>query len=251
MPATPPTPPRRQTRVGFVVAGAIAALIAFSLVVGGGGALVVDASKDRQGYVPIDGDDLATTTAALVSENLDVDLDGAGFFFDHEEFGQFKLQVDPAGDERVFVGVARTKDVEKYLGDVARETVTDSSWGPFEDGANLRSESGNRHRATPPGRETFWAASARGAGEQTLKWDIRDGEWSVVVMNADGSPGVDVDLDAGAKVPWLEEIGWTVLGVGLLLGAAAALLLVAGFRGPRNPTAAPAPPAPTATTATV
>lgn len=243
MPATPPAPPRRQTRVGFVVAGAIAALIAFSLVVGGAGALVVDGSKDREGYVPIDGDGVATRTAALVSENLDVDLDGAGFFFDHEEFGQFKLSVDPAGDERVFVGVARTADVERYLGDVARETVTDTSWGPFEHGSDLRRESGDRRRATPPGRETFWAASARGAGEQTLDWDIRDGQWSVVVMNADGSPGVDVDLDAGAKVPWLEEIGWTVLGIGLLVGAGAALLLVAGFRGPRRPSATPAPAA--------
>ena len=98
----------------------------------------------------------------------------------------------------------------------------------------LRDEPGKR-RATPPGRERFWSASARGTGDQTLEWDLRDGDWSVVVMNADGSPGVDVELDAGAKVPWLEEIGWTALGGGALIAAGAALLLVAGLRGPRDP----------------
>jgi hypothetical protein len=248
MQTTPPESPRK-TRPGFVIAGALAALVAVALMLGGGAALYVDGQKDSQGYVPIDGDSLSTNTAALVSENLDVDLDGAGFFFDHEEFGQFKLSADPAGDERVFVGIARTKDVERYLGGVARQTIADAGFGPFDEGASLRSEGGKR-RATPPGAERFWVASARGFGEQTLSGDLRDGEWSVVVMNADGSPGVDVELDAAAKVPWLEEIGWSVLGGGILVGAGAALLLLAGFRGPRDPGTAPAAPAPTAVTAT-
>ena len=42
-----------------------------------------------------------------------------------------------------------------------------------------------------PATQRFWDASVQGDGAQALAWDVEDGDWSVVVMNADGSPGVD------------------------------------------------------------
>jgi hypothetical protein len=57
----------------------------------------------------------------------------------------------------------------------------------------------------------------------------------VVVMNADGSAGVDADISTGANVPFLDEIGWTAVGSGsfvLILGIA---LIVIGTRRPSNP----------------
>ena len=53
--------------------------------------------------------------------------------------------------------------------------------------------------AGAPGAQRFWAASAQGGGTQALTWDVEDGDWSVVVMNADGSPGVDAGVSAGAS----------------------------------------------------
>jgi len=63
---------------------------------------------------------------------------------------------------------------------------------------------------------------------------VDDGDWSVVVMNADGSRGVAADVSAGAKLPFLDEVGWSAIGGGsaLLIGAAA--LIVLGVRSPRN-----------------
>ena len=49
-------------------------------------------------------------------------------------------------------------------------------------------------RATPPGRP-----AASGPGTQTVRWEPESGSWAVVVMNADGSPGVDVDVQLGAR----------------------------------------------------
>jgi hypothetical protein len=69
-----------------------------------------------------------------------------------------------------------------------------------------------------------------------VDWEIEDGDWSVVVMNADGSLGVDADISAGADVPFLNELGWTALGSGsfaLILGIA---LIVVGARRPNDPT---------------
>ena len=87
-----------------------------------------------------------------------------------------------------------------------------------------------------PADSHIWAASEQGSGKQTLNWEIEDGDWSVVVMNADGSAGVDADISAGAKIPFLDALGWTALGSGafvLLIGIA---LLVMGIRRPSNPT---------------
>ena len=45
-------------------------------------------------------------------------------------------------------------------------------------------------RSRRPAEQDIWAAPPHGDGRQTLTWDVEDGDWSVVVMNADGSPGV-------------------------------------------------------------
>ncbi len=39
----------------------------------------------------------------------------------------------------------------------------------------------------PPTAQHFWAVSASGVGQQTVTWEVREGDWSVVLMNADGS----------------------------------------------------------------
>jgi hypothetical protein len=60
-----------------------------------------------------------------------------------------------------------------------------------------------------------------------LVWDPTDGSWTVVVMNADGRPGIDVTADLGARVPalpWI-AVGMLVAGTGFLVGGG---LLIAG-----------------------
>ena len=56
-----------------------------------------------------------------------------------------------------------------------------------------------------------WVAQAEGAGTQTLRWTVRGGDWMVVVMNPDGSPGVTVRVDVGVSspaLPWLAGELW-------------------------------------------
>jgi hypothetical protein len=74
---------------------------------------------------------------------------------------------------------------------------------------------------------------------------VRSGDWSVVMMNADGSPGVHVDAAVGATAPFLGDLGWWLLVPGLALGAVALALVVLGTRGlaraeARPPVAIPA-----------
>ena len=86
------------------------------------------------------------------------------------------------------------------------------------------------HPRDPPADQPFWAASATGAGEQTLEWEPEDGSWEVLVMNADGSRGVAADLSIGAELDPLIWIGIGLLVGGGLLAAVAAVAITAGIR---------------------
>ena len=218
--------------IALVVTGSLATIFAAGLLAIGGLALWGDSKKDSDGYLSTDTHQFEAGTRALATENLDVDLDGSEWLMDTNDLGEVRLQVESQDDKPVFVGIARTSDVEDYLAGVSHSTLTDVNTSPFE--ADYGHHAGDRHPAAPA-ESQIWAASEHGSGKQTLNWEIEDGDWSVVVMNADGSAGVDADISTGATVPFLDELGWTAIGSGgfvLVLGVA---LLVMGIRRPSNP----------------
>jgi hypothetical protein len=241
-PNTPitPTEPRRG-RAGLIVTAALSGLLATVLLLGGGLALWANAKKDDDGYLSTSRHQFASRTAALATENLDVDLDGVQWIVDSGDAGKGRLQVTSKTGKPMFVGIARTRDVDAYLNGVAHTTVTDVDYGPFGGhfDADYRFHAAPRTTAEPPARQRIWTASAQGSGTQTLDWRIQEGNWSVVLMNADGSPGVRADVKAGAKVPYLTAIGWTAIGGGILFLAVGSVLIAVAVRRRPAPPAAP------------
>lgn len=233
------TRPPRGGRIAALVAGGVLALFAFGLFAGGAVALWGDAQKDENGYLSSDTERYATGTRALTSENLDVDLDGLDEVVGSDAFGKVRLDVASRDGKPVFVGIAPTRDVSRYLRGSAHAVVTDVDYSPFH--AEYAERGGTRPLA-PPAGERLWAAAAHGDGVQTLTWDVRDGDWSVVVMNADGSAGVDAGVKAGAELSFLDEAGWVLLGTGLLALTGAAALLYTGVRPRRDPGRSAPPP---------
>jgi hypothetical protein len=227
----------KTARIALVIGGAFAALFASLLLFLGGLSLWGDSQKDERGYVMTDTERFEAGTRALASENLDVNLDGAEWLLDETDLGRVTLDVDSRSDKPVFVGIARTGEVSDYLRGVAHTEVSDIDYGgPFTDDFDAAyHDLKGSGRPTPPAKSDIWVASEQGPGRQTLDWDVKDGDWSVVVMNADGSRGVDADISAGAKVPFLQELGWILAGTGgvaLVIGVG---LMVLGIRRPRNP----------------
>ena len=218
-----------NARVLLLIAGGVASLMAVGLIAIGGLSLWGDSQKDERGYLSTDSHTFEASTHALATENLDMDLDGVEGLLDSTDLGDIRLDVTSQADKPVFVGIARTDELSSYLRDVAHTTVTDIDYAPFE--ASYSDQSG-RGKPAPPAGERIWTAYTQGAGPQTLEWDVRDGDWSIVVMNADGSPGVQAGISTGAKVPYLTEIGWSSLGGGAILLVAAAGLVVFGMRPP-------------------
>jgi hypothetical protein len=219
-------------RIAAVVAGSLLGLVALALVIGGGALLWGNGQKDDAGYVSTGTHGLHTSTYALTTDNLDIDLDGAGWVLDTDRLGHVRVQATSRNDKPVFVGIAPTRDVSGYLAETAHSSVTDIEDGPFSSfDVTYRDHAGDVKPAAPADQR-FWAASAQGTGSQAMTWKVRDGDWSVVVMNADGSAGVDAGVRAGADVPFLAPAGWITLGGGLVLLAGAGGLLYPGLRKP-------------------
>ena len=102
--------------------------------------------------------------------------------------------------------------------------------------------------ASPPTEQDFWVAQATGSGTQTLQWTPTAGDWTVVVMRADGSAGVDASLGVAATVPGLTRAAWGLLGGGALMLAVGGLIVALAVRRAHAagtpPTTTWMPPAP-------
>jgi hypothetical protein len=104
---TPQTPPRRAHRAArttTMVVGVIVGLLAFGLLAVGGVLLWADSKKDEQGYIHTDTERFATRTAAIATDNLDLDSSGPGWLTSHDRYGHMRLEVSSRNGKPVFVG---------------------------------------------------------------------------------------------------------------------------------------------------
>ncbi|MGZ4436226.1 MAG: DUF4389 domain-containing protein [Nocardioidaceae bacterium] len=208
-------------RVLAVVVGSFAVLGALGLGASaaalGIGAAVL---RDDAGFVMTDTTPLQTPTHALLTQNIRLD----GGSMTDRIVGDVRVRATSGSGAPIFVGLARTGDALRYLDGVSRSTVVDLS------GMVGRTMTPT-YRSTPGGAPTvipakagIWAASSVGNGTRTLRVQPQSGNWTLVVMNADGSRGVAADVAAGATFP---ALGWTIAA--LLLGALLALALGAAL----------------------
>ena len=227
MTATLSPPPARQQRrnPGLIVAGAVLGIVATLAIGLGAVAFWGDSKTDSAGYIHTKSDPFQTRSHALATDDLDIN--GVGWLVDNDVVGKVRLRVDSRSSKPVFVGIARSTDVAAYLSGSAYAEVTDIDSSPFK--ATYRDHAGTQ-KPSAPADQNIWVASTHGTGTQTLNWDAKDGTWSVVVMNADGSRGVAASVSAGAKIDWLDTVGWVLVGVGVLMAGGAAALVVAGSR---------------------
>ena len=222
--------PRRWSggRIALLVVGSVLGLVSLGVLAAGAGALVVDWTQREDGFVTSPSHAYSTPTYALVSETAD--LDGPDWAW-RDLVGTVRIQ--GRSDDPVFLGIGAEADVERYLADVGHEVVHDIGHSRGDD--DDRRPGGAP--ATPPGRQTFWAASARGTDRVNLDWKPENGRWAVVVMNADGSRFVDATLSIGAELDALPWVGAALLGAGLLLALLAAGLIYASLPKSRAPEA--------------
>ena len=228
--ASPARPPSNWTasRVIGMVFASIGGLIGLALLLGGIAVLAAYAfARDDDGYFTSDREQLDSAAYAITTEDIDLGVDEADWAPD-EVLGDVRVQVE--GRKPVFVGIGPDDDVDRYLGDVARDELID-----FHDGDPELDLRPGRAPRGPPANGASGSPSPRAPGSRALTWDAEFGRWTAVVMNADAARSIDVEADAGVKLGWVIWAGLGMFVVGLLMtvGGVVVILLI-GRRASRD-----------------
>jgi Domain of unknown function (DUF4389) len=243
----PPEPGRtasRRSRPVRLVIGILLALVGFPLLLAGLGlGWAMATQRDDDGFFSTPTEELTTETVALSSEAVNLGEAGTDDWWADHHLATVRLSARSADASTVFIGIAPSADVARYLGRASYDEISDLRTDPFGYSLTRRGTGGDLNAA--PTDQGFWTAQSSGPGTQTLTWNLKPGTYTAVIMNVDGSPGVDVDLSAGGRLGWLTPLAWSLglLGGALVFGGV--LLLVYGARppGPRVPRqAAPVQP---------
>lgn len=221
-----PTPPppvqvpvehRKKSRALPITVGAALATFGSVLAIAGGGVLAV---AGNDGTVGSGNHDVSTPTAAIVSDTADLDgVSDLSSAFGAPKFGISATAKD--GGPAKFVGIGPAADVDRYLANVEVDRVPDLQVAPFKLEKHRRA--GDRTPAAPTA-QTFWVAQDSGT-HADLDWKVRDGNYKVVVMNADGSRGVDSVGHFEAGAPYLSTVALSAMLAGLMVLGAGGVVL--------------------------
>ena len=207
----------RPGRIVMLVLGTLSALLGLGLLAGAAAAGFANYLQRDNGYFTTPSERYLTNSYALTTPRLDMMNDDGVPASPVGMVGSLMLGGSAAAGKDIFIGIGPRSDVEAYLSGVSHSEITEVRFNPFA--VDYRDVAGTQVPARPAD-QGFWAASATGPGEQQLEWDLRSGSWAVVIMNADASAPVAVDLKAGAR----SELLWPVF-IGLLVGGIVFLLI--------------------------
>jgi hypothetical protein len=217
-------------RIAVLVIGTIVVLLSLTLLGGGGTALWADRTQRDAGYATTDIHEFSTSGSALATVSTELGSAGVGWLYSPSLLGDVRIRVTPtSAGGPLFVGIGPSTEVDRYLAGVDHTVITEF-WGD-------KTETVSGGPPPAPGAQDFWVAKSTGTGTRSVVWDPADGSWTVVVINADGRPGIAIGADLGAKVPALPWIALGFLLAGAVLMAGGVFLIVGAIRRRRTPTA--------------
>ena len=216
-------------KIAALIFGILGVLVGAALIAGATTILTED--RDDDGFFISEGYTFAQPSHAIVSEDIEILSEAPSWLIDRiTDPVDLRIQGTSASGEGLFVGVAPTTDVAIYLSGVAHHEVTSLDFdGSTIAGVDYRSVEGTAV-PTRPGSQTMWEVSTEGAAVQTLDWSLESGSWTVVLMNADASAGVDADLALGAKISNIVAISWIVMAIGIVSVLGGMYLVYRGIR---------------------
>jgi hypothetical protein len=171
-------------------------------------------ARDDDGFFRTDEILLATPTSAITSDSLNRGgrPGNADWVTERGDFVTVTLDLRPAGSvQELFAGIGPTDDGTRYLASAAHDRVSD-----YDDSNSTVTYERQEGSVTPapPGDQPFWVAKVATAPPGALTSDVQGGNWTVVVMNADGSSGVDANARVGIKIDWLLPVAIVLIVVG-------------------------------------
>ena len=219
----------------MLVVGSLLILVGLGLAVGAAAVGVLNARQNDDRFLSLPEGVYEVDTYAITTPEIEV---GPGVQSE-DGVGTLQVQGRATAGRELFLGIGREADVERYLLDVQHSELQEVTFDPF------RAYYEQRQGSAPdqlPGDQDFWAASTSGSGDQSLEWNLDDGSWNVVVMNADGSRPVSAELQIGARTDLLGPLTWILLISSIVFLIAGIGLAVAGAAGLRRQSVGPGGP---------
>jgi hypothetical protein len=221
----------KTSRIVALIIGCLMLLPGIGLLIGGAALGIANAAgRNESGYFEATPIDVRTATAAITAETpaLTTDLRTSAWLIDALDT-DLRLRVTaPGGDTHMFVGIGPAVAVDAYLADVSHDEITGVTDGTTP---VYRTRAGSAPVSAPPAGQTFWTAKTSGPGTRQLAWSPSDGQWSVVIMNADGSPGVAAAVTVEIKAGFLLPLALTMLVIGVVITLGGVALIVIGAVG--------------------
>lgn len=194
--------------------GIVLLIVGLGLVAAGA---VVAAVLGRSGTLTSAPATVTGNGVALVADEVAVD---AGSVPVPSSLADLSFVVASSNGDPVFVGAAPAPAVEHYLAGAPYDVVVSLEQGTT---ATTRRVPGTQ-QPPPPGTESFWVMQSSGA-PATVR-SVPSGT-TLVIMNADATPGVAVTVTARLVVRNSWTAAWVAVGVGVL---ALVLAVVAFWR---------------------
>lgn len=225
-------------KVVLGVVGGFLAVVGLAFLVGGAGLLWVFATeRNADGYFESPVAEMSTAGYAITSTEMDM---GAlpTVTFGSGWLANVQVTATSRADRPVFIGIGPSAEVDAYLTGVARSEVIDID---SRTDITYQAKDGGSPESVPSA-QGFWVRSAEGPGPQSFDWDIERGDWTIVIMNADATPEVDIDVAAGIDSNWIPLVLGLLLFGGTICVVAAGVMSYFAYRRTRSPVAETATP---------
>ncbi len=209
----------------MIIIGAIISALAGPQLVGAAALATAVAAGGSEGFVAAPAVRVQSPSSAIVSPEIDLDTSLGDVVVPDIRIA---VTAGRDGDAPIFVGIGPADAVAEYLDGVAVAELEGVRGTPPR--IQIREIPGTVS-AESPSAQSFWVASASGPGAQTATWVLEPGDWTIVIMNADGTPGIESSLRLGVQVPWAAPVAAALVivsALSLLLGLA---LLIVGLFG--------------------
>lgn len=225
-----------------LTAGVLALLLAGAVTVGATALIGLSDNRDANGYLTSPAMQVSSQTAAITVEDVSLHL-GDLWSRNLSNIGGVRVTATNATGTPLFLGVAPQTAVTNWLAGTAHDrlvTLTENTSGRYERAA------GPTRGVPAPAEQGFWLATATGTSPTVLNWRATDGDFAVVLANADGTPAVAGTITVATQVPNLTPLGAGLLGGAATLGLLAFWLIYFGAtrigRRHHQPTPPPVPP---------
>ena len=217
--------------IGVLLFAVILLITAFGLIMGGTSLRSIQTiMTDEDGYIMSNTKLLQVPSYGIVAQDMDLNIEPEAWRFFERRGGFLKFKVitesnDPT--KEVFVGVARYEDAYSYINPMEYHEISDLDvgWENIETGQTTYTLHPGAAPVAPPTVYSWWIVHGASTDSQILTWEPTSGRYILVLMNADGSPGINADVKIGAEVPFLGGLGNILVMAGLVVGAFGVLML--------------------------